>query len=43
MLESVRAQSLDPEKIEALLHIVNEDLGYQLHRAVQKTGAVSFH
>jgi len=37
MLESVRAQSSDPEKIEALLHIVNEDLGYQLHRAVQKT------
>ena len=37
MLESVRAQSLEPEKIEALLHIVNEDLGYQLHRAVQHT------
>jgi hypothetical chaperone protein len=36
MLESVRAQSLEPEKIEALLHIVNEDLGYQLHRAVQR-------
>ncbi len=37
MLESVRAQSQEPERIEALLHIINEDLGYQLHRAVQKT------
>ena len=37
MLESIRAQSQEPEKIEALLHIVNEDLGYQLHRSVQRT------
>jgi hypothetical chaperone protein len=37
MLESVRAQSEEPEMIEALLHIINEDLGYQLHQAVQKT------
>ncbi len=37
MLESVRAQSQEPERIEALLHIVNEDLGYQLHRSVQRT------
>jgi hypothetical chaperone protein len=37
MLASVRAQALEPKKIEALIHFVNEDLGYRLHQAVQKT------
>ncbi len=37
MLASVRAQALEPEKIEALIHLVDEDLGYLLHRSVQKT------
>ena len=37
MLASVRAQAVEPEKIEALIHLVNEDLGYSLHQAVQKT------
>lgn len=37
MLSSVRAQAVEPEKIEALIHLVNEDLGYHLHQAVQKT------
>jgi hypothetical chaperone protein len=36
MLSSVRAQSLQPEKIAALLHFIKEDLGFYLHRAVQK-------
>jgi hypothetical chaperone protein len=36
MLKSVHAQSLEPEKIEALIHFIKEDLGFQLHRAVQK-------
>src|SRR5580704_7434174 len=36
MLRSVFAQALEPEKIEALLHLIQEDLGYQLHRAVQR-------
>jgi hypothetical chaperone protein len=36
MLESVRAQALDPEKIEALLTLIRHDLGYQLHQAVQR-------
>src|SRR4029077_3975997 len=36
MLGSVRAQALEPEKLEALLHLVREDLGYHLHQAVQK-------
>lgn len=37
LLASVRAQALEPRKIEALIHLVNEDLGYRLHQAVQKT------
>jgi hypothetical chaperone protein len=37
MLASVKAQALEPRKIEALTHLVNEDLGYLLHQAVQKT------
>jgi hypothetical chaperone protein len=36
MLKSVYAQSLEPEKIGALIHFINEDLGFNLHRAVQK-------
>ena len=36
-LHSVRAQADEPEKIEALIDLVREDLGYPLHRAVQQT------
>jgi hypothetical chaperone protein len=36
MLNSVEKQALEPEKISALLHLIREDLGYHLHRAVQK-------
>ncbi len=36
MLKGVHAQSLEPEKIAALIHFINEDLGFHLHRAVQK-------
>jgi|SRR3954447_2196729 hypothetical chaperone protein len=36
MLRGVKAQSLEPEKIGALIHFIQEDLGFQLHRAVQK-------
>jgi hypothetical chaperone protein len=36
MLRGVHAQALEPEKIGALIHFINEDLGFQLHRAVQK-------
>jgi hypothetical chaperone protein len=35
-LRSVRAQAIEPEKIEALIQMIDDDLGYQLHRAVQK-------
>jgi hypothetical chaperone protein len=36
MLKGVHAQSLEPEKIGALIHFIKEDLGFYLHRAVQK-------
>jgi hypothetical chaperone protein len=37
MLRSVKTQALEPEKIGALIDLIQEDLGYQLHRAIQKT------
>jgi hypothetical chaperone protein len=37
LLTSARKRALEPEKIDALLAIVDEDLGYQLHQAVQRT------
>ena len=36
MLASVRGQAFEPEKIAALIHLIREDLGYRLHRAVQE-------
>jgi hypothetical chaperone protein len=36
MLNSSKAEAFEPEKIEALTHLIKEDLGYDLHRAVQK-------
>ena len=36
MLKSARVQALEPEKIAALINLIDEDLGYQLHRAVQR-------
>ena len=36
MLSGVHAQSLEPDKIAALIHFIKEDLGFHLHRAVQK-------
>jgi hypothetical protein len=36
MLKGVHARSLEPEKIGALIHFIKEDLGFHLHRAVQK-------
>ena len=35
MLRSVKAQALEPQKIDALIHLISEDRGYYLHRAVQ--------
>jgi len=36
ILKSARARALEPEKIEALIAVVEGDLGYQLHQAVQQ-------
>lgn len=36
MLCSVRGHAFEPGMIDALIHLIEEDLGYQLHRAVQK-------
>ena len=36
MLNSTRAVALEPEKIEALIHLIEDDLGYHLHAAVQR-------
>jgi hypothetical chaperone protein len=36
ILKTARATALEPEKIEALMTLIDEDLGYQLHQAVQR-------
>ena len=36
MLQSVEAQALEPEKIAKLIALVENDLGLQLHRSVQR-------
>jgi len=36
ILKSAYARALEPEKIEALINLIEEDLGYQLHQAVQR-------
>jgi hypothetical chaperone protein len=36
-LESLRVLALLPERIEALIHLIENELGYQLHEAVRRT------
>jgi hypothetical chaperone protein len=36
MLHSTKVQAFEPEKIAALIHLIEEDLGYHLHAAVQR-------
>jgi hypothetical chaperone protein len=36
ILKSARARAMEPDKIEALITLVDEDLGFQLHQAVQR-------
>jgi hypothetical chaperone protein len=36
LLEEIESQSDEPEKIEALIHILDHDLGYHLYRAVER-------
>jgi len=35
-MKSARARAQEPQKIEALINLIEEDLGYQLHQAVQR-------
>jgi hypothetical chaperone protein len=37
LLREIRADALEPEKIQALIHIVDNDLGYPLYNAVEET------
>jgi hypothetical chaperone protein len=37
VIREVQVQALEPEKVGALLHIIANDLGYNLYRAVEKT------
>ncbi len=43
MLKSVRAQAEEPDRIDALLYLVQHDLGFQLHRAVQHVKTTLSH
>jgi hypothetical chaperone protein len=36
MVNISKAGAFEPEKLEALIHLIEEDLGYILHGAVQK-------
>jgi hypothetical chaperone protein len=36
ILKSARIRAMEPDKIEALITLVEEDLGFQLHQAVQR-------
>jgi hypothetical chaperone protein len=37
MLRAARVRAFEPEKIAALSELIESDLGYQLHQAVQRT------
>jgi hypothetical chaperone protein len=52
LLHDLRREALEPEKLDALLHVVESDLGLRLHGAVERTklalsergvGAFEFH
>jgi hypothetical chaperone protein len=40
MLAELRLQALEPAKITALIHVIEQDLGYHLYRAVEQTKIV---
>ena len=37
ILSTAQKRALEPEKVEALRALIDQDLGYQLHQAVQRT------
>jgi len=43
MLQSVMKQAQESERIKALLYLIQHDLGFYLHRAVQKTKVALSH
>lgn len=43
MLKSVATQALESKKLHALLYLVQHDLGYQLHQAVQRVKVTLSH
>ena len=43
MLDSVRAQAEEPGRIDALMLLIEEDMGLELHRAVQQTKVALSH
>jgi len=43
MLNSTRVVAFEPEKIEALIHLIEDDLGYHLHAAVQRVKIALSH
>jgi hypothetical chaperone protein len=43
LLKNVAAQAVEPEKIKGLIYLVEHDLGYQLHRAVQRAKTTLSH
>jgi hypothetical chaperone protein len=50
LLTRVRTDAVEPQKIAALIHLIKEDLGYQLHQSIQavkyelsSSAAAKFH
>ncbi len=35
LLTSIKTDAVEPQKIAALIHLIKEDLGYQLHQSIQ--------
>ena len=35
LLSRIKTDAIEPQKIAALIHLIREDLGYQLHQSVQ--------
>jgi hypothetical chaperone protein len=37
MLNRIKLESMEPGKIESLIHLINDDLGFKLYRAIEST------
>src|SRR5262249_6738245 len=37
ILNRIKLDALEPQKIESLIHLINEDLGFKLYRAIERT------